>query len=111
MFSKVFIEKPGESGFIPWTYVKYEDFVKINKELESQWKMQAEWRRLALWLTNIAKEADSWLSAASFQETIRVMVWASLRWAVDTLSDLKSNVIIWRLLPVWEHFRKENGFE
>jgi hypothetical protein len=40
-----------------------------------------------------------------------VMVGASLRWAVDTLSDLKSNVIIWRLLPVWEHFRKENGFE
>ena len=111
LFSKVFIEKPGESGFIPWTYVKYEDFVKINKELEEQWKMPAEWRRLALGLTNIAKEADSWLSAASFQETIRVMVWASLRWAVDTLSDLKSNVIIWRLLPVWEHFRKENWFE
>ena len=111
LFSKVFIEKPGEAGFIPWTYVKYEDFVRINKELEEQWKMPAEWRRLALGLTSIAKEADSWLSAASFQETIRVMVWASLRWAVDTLSDLKSNVIIWRLLPVWEHFRKENGFE
>lgn len=111
MFSKVFIEKPGESGFIPWTYVKYEDFVMINKKLESEWKVPAEWKRLALWLTNIAKEADSWLSAASFQETIRVMVWASLRWAVDTLSDLKSNVIIWRLLPVWEHFRKENWFE
>ena len=111
LFSKVFIEKPGEAGFIPWTYVKYEDFVKINKELEEQWKMPAEWKRLALGLTSIAKEADSWLSAASFQETIRVMVGASLRWAVDTLSDLKSNVIIWRLLPVWEHFRKENGFE
>lgn len=111
LFSKVFVEKPGESWFIPWTYVKYEDFVRINKELEAEWKLPAEWRRLALWLTSIAKETDSWLSAASFQETIRVMVWASLRWAVDTLSDLKSNVIIWRLLPVWEVYKKEHGFE
>jgi len=111
LFSKVFIEKPGESGFIPWTYVKYEDFVRINKELEAEWKLPAEWRRLALWLTSIAKETDSWLSAASFQETIRVMVWASLRWAVDTLSDLKSNVIIWRLLPVWEVYKKEHWYE
>jgi DNA-directed RNA polymerase subunit beta' len=45
-------------------------------------------------LTNIAKETDSWLASASFQETIRVMVGASLRGAIDTLSDLKSNVII-----------------
>jgi hypothetical protein len=61
---------------------------------------------LALGLTNIAKETDSWLSAASFQETIRVMVGASLRGAIDTLSDLKSNVIIGRLLPVGEIYKK-----
>lgn len=106
LFSKVFIEKPGDSGFIPGTYEKYEDFVVANEILEGQWKIPAEWRRLALWLTNIAKETDSWLSAASFQETIRVMVWASLRGAIDTLSDLKSNVIIGRLLPVWEIYRQ-----
>jgi len=111
LFSKVFIEKPGDTWFIPWEYVKYEDFININKDLEEQWKVPAQWKRLALWLTNVAKWADSWLSAASFQETIRVMVWASLKWAIDTLSDLKSNVIIWRLLPVWEVYRKENGYE
>ena len=111
LFSKVFIEKPGDSWFIPGTYVKYEEFVKINEELESQWKIPAEWRRLALGLTNIAKETDSWLSAASFQETIRVMVGASLKWAIDTLSDLKSNVIIGRLLPVGEVYKKEHGYE
>jgi DNA-directed RNA polymerase subunit beta' len=55
---------------------------------------------LALGLTNIAKGSESWLAAASFQETIRVMVGASIRGAIDTLSDLKSNVIIGRLLPV-----------
>ena len=62
-------------------------------------------------LTNIAKESDSWLSSASFQETIRVMVGASLRGAIDTLSDLKSNVIIGRLLPVGEIYRKSQGLE
>lgn len=111
LFSKVSIERPGDSGFIPWTHVKYEDFVKMNNELESQWKLPAEWRRLVLGLTNIAKWTDSWLSAASFQETIRVMVGASLRWAIDNLSDLKSNVIIWRLLPVGEIYKKEHWYE
>jgi DNA-directed RNA polymerase subunit beta' len=114
MFSKVFIENPGESSFIPWTYVTYEDFIKTNNEIKENWQIPAEWKRLVLWLSKTILKSDSdcsWLSAASFQETVRAMVWASLRWAVDTLSDLKSNVIIWRLLPVWEHYRKENWFE
>jgi hypothetical protein len=68
-------------------------------------KKPAKWKRLALWLTNIAKGTDSWLSAASFQETVRVMVDASLKWAIDELSDLKSNVIIGRLLPVGEIYK------
>jgi len=110
LFSKVFIQDSWESSFIPWTRVKYEHFVQVNEELISQWKRPAKWLRLALWLTNIAKETDSWLSAASFQETIRVMVWASLRWAIDDLSDLKANVIIWRLLPVWEIYRNKHGY-
>ncbi|HKL44596.1 MAG TPA: DNA-directed RNA polymerase subunit beta' [Candidatus Absconditabacterales bacterium] len=111
LFSKVFIEKPGDTGFIPGEYVKYEDFININKDLEEQGKVPAQGKRLALGLTNVAKGADSWLSAASFQETIRVMVGASLKGAIDTLSDLKSNVIIGRLLPVGEVYRKENGYE
>lgn len=110
LFSKVFIQDSWETTFIPWTRVKYEHFQKVNTELLSQWKRPAKWIRLALWLTNIAKETDSWLSAASFQETIRVMVWASLRWAIDDLSDLKANVIIWRLLPVGEIYRNKHGY-
>jgi len=111
LFSKVSIEDSGDSSFVPWTHAKYEEFVKVNIELESQWKKAAMGKRLALWLTNIAKETDSWLSAASFQETIRVMVWASLKWSIDNLSDLKSNVIIGRLLPVGEVYRKDHGIE
>lgn len=110
LFSKVFIQDSGNSSFIPWTRVKYEHFLKVNEDLESQWKRAAKWLRLALGLTNIAKETDSWLSSASFQETIRVMVGASLRGAIDDLSDLKANVIIWRLLPVWEIYRNKHGY-
>jgi DNA-directed RNA polymerase subunit beta' len=111
LFSKVFIEDSGESSFIPGTYAKYEDFININNELQKQGKKAAKGKRLALGLTNIAKETDSWLSAASFQETIRVMVAASLKGSIDTLSDLKSNVIIGRLLPVGEIYRKDHGVE
>jgi len=94
LFSKVFVEDSGDSSFIPGTYVKYEDFLKKNEELAREKKTLAKGQRMALGLTTIAKETDSWLSAASFQETIRVMVGASLRGAIDTLSDLKANVII-----------------
>lgn len=111
LFSKVFIEDSGDSSLIPGTHVKYEQFIRINKDLELQGKVPAKGRRLALGLTNIAKESDSWLSSASFQETIRVMVGASLRGAIDTLSDLKSNVIIGRLLPVGEVYRRSQGLE
>ena len=111
LFSKVFIEDSGNSSFIPGTYVKYEEFIKINKELEADGKKAAKGKRLALGLTNIAKETDSWLSAASFQETIRVMVASSLKGSIDKLSDLKSNVIIGRLLPVGEIYRKDHGID
>lgn len=110
LFSKVFIEDGGHSSFVPGTYVKYEEFIKVNEELQEQGKKPAVGQRVALGLTTIAKESDSWLSAASFQETIRVMVGASLRGAVDELSDLKSNVIIGRLLPVGENYRNMHGY-
>jgi DNA-directed RNA polymerase subunit beta' len=107
LFSKVLIKDAGDSSFIPGSIVRYEEFVRTNEELKKQWKHPAKWERLILWLTQVAKETDSWLSAASFQETMRVMVDASTRWAIDTLEDLKSNVILGRLLPIWEVYRKK----
>ncbi len=106
LFSKVLIEDAGDSSFIPWSIVRYEEFVRVNEQLEAEWKHPAKWTRLILGLTQVAKETDSWLSAASFQETMRVMVEASVSGKIDKLEDLKSNVIIWRLLPVWEIYRK-----
>ncbi len=106
LFSKIIIEESWDSWFIPWNIVKYEKFSLINKELEAQWKTPAKWTRQILWLTQIAKQTDSWLSSASFQETMRVLVSASIRWDIDMLEDLKSNVIIGRKLPIWEEYRR-----
>ena len=107
LFSKVLIEDAGDSSFIPGSVVRYEEFVRVNEQLQKQWKHPAKWQRLILGLTQVAKETDSWLSAASFQETMRVMVEASVSWKIDKLEDLKSNVIIWRLLPIGEVYKKK----
>jgi DNA-directed RNA polymerase subunit beta' len=106
LFSKVMISDAGNSSFIPGTLVQYEQYLLVNEELIMQGKQPSTGERLALWLTNIAKESDSWMSAASFQETVRVMVDASIRWAIDHLNDLKSNVIIGNLLPVGDQYKK-----
>jgi len=107
LFSKVLVEDAGDSSFIPWSIVRYEEFVRVNEKLEQKGKKPAKWKRLVLWLTQVAKETDSWLSAASFQETMKVMVDASTRWAIDKLEDLKANVILWRLLPLWEVYKEK----
>lgn len=105
LFSKVFVYDAGDSSLIPGAHMNYETVVSINDELIAQNKKPAVFKRLVLGLTSIAKETDSWLSSASFQETIRVMVDASLRGAIDPLADLKSNVIIGRLLPIGQEYR------
>ena len=107
LFSKVMVEDAGESSMIPGTIVKYEEFLAVNEDLLANNKQAATWERLALWLTQVAKESESRMSSASFQETIRVMVEASTKWQIDPLSDLKANVIIGRLLPVWTIYKEK----
>jgi DNA-directed RNA polymerase subunit beta' len=67
--------------------------------------------RLLLWITKISLFTESWLSAASFQETVRVLVEASVSWKIDKLEQLKENVIIWRLIPAGKEYRRKHGFE
>ena len=80
----------------------------INKDLEKGKKTQAHTERLLLGLTRIALYTNSWLSAASFQETIRVLVEASTTKKLDALEGLKENVIIGKLIPAGEIYRKRN---
>ena len=72
--------------------------------------VQATATQMLQGITRAALGTKSFMSAASFQETIRVMVGASLRGAIDNLSDLKANVIIGRLLPVGENYRNMFGY-
>ncbi len=106
LFSKVLINDCGDSSFVPWSEVIYEEYLKVCTQLISEWKLPPKWNRLINSLTQVAKKSASRLSAASFQETVRVMVENGLKWAIDELTDLKSNVILGRPLPIWSNYKK-----
>lgn len=104
MASKVRILDSGDSRFLPG---EVKDVIEVSQEnalLKKAKKRAARTERLLLGLTRISLWTDSWLSAASFQETIRVLVEASTTRKIDTLDGLKENVIIGRLIPAGKHF-------
>jgi DNA-directed RNA polymerase subunit beta' len=107
MFSKIRIVEPGASDFLPGEIVDFQTVVEENAVFEKKRKPVIEYERLLLGLTRIALYTESWLSAASFQETIRVLVEAATTHRVDLLAGLKENVIIGRLIPAGETFRKQ----
>ncbi len=106
MFSKIRIIEPWDSTMLHWEITDLVKFNEFNEKLAKAWKKPALWERLLLWLTRLALATDSWLSAASFQETIRVLVEASATRKIDYLEWLKENVIIWKLIPVWKLYKK-----
>ena len=107
MFSKVRITEQGDSTLLPGEVVDYQSVVEENAVLEKEGKEPVQYERLLLGLTRIALNTRSWLSAASFQETIRVLVEAATTHRVDLLDGLKENVIIGRLIPAGETYRKK----
>lgn len=106
MFSRVRIIDKWDTEFYPWDIVDIIKYKKENDKLITEWKRPSIWERLLLWITKISLFTDSWLSAASFQETVRVLVEWSVSWRIDKLQELKENVIIWRLIPAWRQYRK-----
>ena len=106
MASKVRIIHPGSSDYLAG---EVRDYVEVEAFNEKKKKSQQPiiYERLLLGLTRIALWTDSWLSAASFQETIRVLVEASTTKKIDYLDGLKENVIIGRLIPAGEIYRKQ----
>ena len=83
---------------------------KVNKELKKAKKKEIIVERLLLGLTRISLWTDSWLSAASFQETIRALVNASVDSKKDDLDGLKENVIIGRLIPAGTGYKDSKFF-
>ena len=111
MLSKVRVLESGDSDFLPGEIVDIIKFRNNNVELTKKKKKEAKGERLLLGLTRIALYTDSWLSAASFQETIRVLVEASTTNRVDKLEGLKENVIIGKLIPAGETYRRKHPEE
>ena len=99
MLKKVRIDAAGDTEFLPGTLVDYLDFVDANEELAEEGKQPAEGTRVILGITKAALATNSFLSAASFQETTKVLTEAAIRGKVDPLIGLKENVIIGKLIP------------
>ena len=100
MFSRVRIEEPGDSEFVTGDIVSKAAVSSINRELETEGKTPATWTQLLLGITKVSIFSDSFLSAASFQDTTRVLINAAINGRVDHLKGLKENVIIGRKIPV-----------
>ena len=99
MISKIKIVNSGDSYFVPGTMVNMSDFTDINKKLILEGKRPATGRPVLLGITKASLETDSFLSAASFQETTRILTDAAIHGKVDYLTGLKENVIIGKLIP------------
>ena len=100
MSDKVIVETVGDTTLIPGDFITKTRFEEINAEILSQGGEPATARQTILGVTKSSLFSDSWLSAASFQETTRVLTEASLEGREDKLVGLKENVIIGRLIPV-----------
>ncbi len=99
MLKWVMVEDPGESGLIQGEIVNRYKFEQMNRKLVGDGKKPALARILFLGITRASLATDSFVSAASFQETKRVLTDASIRGATDILEGLKENVIVGRLIP------------
>jgi len=100
MFSRVQIEDPGDSLFVTGDIVSKAAVVETNRQLTEEGKQPAEFTQLLLGITKVSIWSDSFLSAASFQDTTRVLINAATSGRVDNLYGLKENVIIGRRIPV-----------
>ena len=100
MFSRVQIEDPGDSAFVMGDIVSKASIVDANTILAAEGKEPAQYTQLLLGITKVSIWSDSWLSAASFQDTTRVLINAATSGRADRLNGLKENVIIGRKIPV-----------
>lgn len=99
MMKKIKIEDNGASSLLPGTFVDVLELNHINKELIAQGLEPAQGKQVMLGITKASLETNSFLSAASFQETTKVLTSSAIKGKVDSLIGLKENVIIGKLIP------------
>ena len=99
MLKKVRVEDNGDSDVLPGTLIDVLDFEEMNEKLEAEGLRPAEGKQVMLGITKASLATNSFLSAASFQETTKVLTEAAIKGKVDPLIGLKENVIIGKLIP------------
>jgi DNA-directed RNA polymerase subunit beta' len=109
MLRRVRIEEPGDTGLLPGELVDASEFKKLNAEIVSQGGEPATAATVLLGITKASLTTDSFLSAASFQETTRVLTEAAITGKVDYLRGLKENVVIGKLIPAGTGIEKRHA--
>ena len=99
MLKKIIIDEAGDSGFLPGSQVDTIDFTEVNEKLVEEGKTPATGTPIILGITKASLATNSFMSAASFQETTKVLTDAAINGKVDPLIGLKENVIIGKLIP------------
>ena len=107
MFSRLRIKESGDSFFVPGEIIERTRFLEENIILKKEKKQPAKAAPILLGISRVSLTTDSFLSSASFQETSRVLIKASLEGKEDKLRGLKENVIIGKLIPAGTRFRHE----
>jgi DNA-directed RNA polymerase beta' subunit len=111
MLNKVYVIDGGDSDYLPGQYIDKIEFIETNTRLKAEGKQPAKGQIAVMGVIEAAKNKDSWLSAASFQETTRVLAEETVKGAVDYLYGLKENVIIGKLIPAGTGFPKYTKVE
>jgi DNA-directed RNA polymerase subunit beta' len=99
MLKKVRVDQKGDTDYLPGQFVDRYEFAKVNEEVAAKDGETAQYENIILGITKASLNTDSFLSAASFQETTKVLTDASLEGKIDRLNGLKENVIIGKLIP------------
>ncbi len=99
MLKKVEVKTTGDSSYLPGEIIDRIKFDNINEKLKSEGKKPAIGERVLMGITKASLQTESFISAASFQETTRVLTDAAIKGKVDPLNGLKENVIVGRLVP------------
>ena len=111
MLKKVEIKKSGDSRYLHGEIVEKNEFDQTNEDLAKENKNVAIGERLLMGITKASLQTESFISAASFQETTRVLTDAAIKGKVDKLRGLKENVIVGRLIPAGTGFIKNRWIE
>ncbi len=111
MLAKTKVIDAGDTKFIPGTFVNHMEFVSENQRVKNDGGVEAKGERNIFGITKAALSTDSFLSAASFQETTKVLTEASIKGKVDKLLGIKENVIIGKLIPAGTGISKYRRLE